>query len=83
MADTTRVGAGVPFDIMITICSDSDPYFDLSSDPVDCRLDREARLRQESDDEDDDDEEDDEKDKDDDDDEDEGDGNNRNDGYSE
>jgi hypothetical protein len=57
------------------------PYPDLSSDPPDYRLSRDAGLRQESDDEDD--EEDDEKDKDDDDDEDEDDGNNRNDGYSE
>jgi hypothetical protein len=58
------------------------PYPDLSSDPPDYRIARDAWLRQESDDEDDD-EEDDEKDKDDDDDDDEDDGNNRNDGYSE
>jgi hypothetical protein len=81
MADTARVGAGVPSEIMNTMRPNSGPHYDLYCDPADCRLDRDARLRQESDDEDDD-EEDDEKDKDKDDD-DEDDGNNRNDGYSE
>ena len=79
MTATTRVGAGVPSEIMNAICPLSGPY----PYPADYRLARDAGLRQESDDEDDDDEEDDEKDKDDDDDEDEDDGNNRNDGYSE
>lgn len=66
---------------MNTICSDSDPYSDLSSDPADYRLARDTVLRKEPDDEDDDDDEDDERDKEDDEDED---GvNNRNDGYSE
>jgi hypothetical protein len=74
--------AGVPFEIMNTICPESGPHFsDLHSDPTGYRLDRDARLRQDSDDDDDDGEEDDEKHKDDDEDED--DGNNRNDGYSE
>jgi hypothetical protein len=80
MTATARPGVDVPFEIMNTICPESDPYFDLSSDPADCALDRDGRLRQESNDEDDDEEEDDEKDKDDDD---EDDRNNRNDGYSE
>jgi len=61
--------AGVPFEIMNTICPDSRPY------PADYRIARDASLRQESDDEDD--EEDDNSDEDDDD---ENDGNN---GYSE
>ena len=80
MTATTRVGAGVPSEIMNTIRPNSGPYPDLYCDPANYRLSRDAGLRQESDDEDDD-EDDDEKDKDDDDEED--DGNNRNDGYSE
>jgi len=82
MTANTRVGAGVPSEIMNTMRTTSGPYPDLYCDPADYRLARDAGLRQQSDDEDDD-EEDDEKDKDDDDDEDEDDGNNRNDGYSE
>jgi hypothetical protein len=69
---TTFVGAGVPFEIMNTICPGSAAY------PADYRIARDAGLRQDSDD--DDDEEDDDSDKDEDD---EGDGNNGNDGYSE
>jgi len=79
MTATTRVGAGVPSEIMNTMRPNSGPYPDLYCDPADCRLDRDARLRQESDDEDDEDEEDEDRDEDGD----ENDRNNGNDGYSE
>jgi hypothetical protein len=82
MTATARVGVGVPFEIMNTICAGStsccsDFYFD----PANYRLARDIQLRQQSDDEDD--EEDEDRGKDDDDDEDGNDGNNGNDGYSE